>query len=181
MLDPADNLTVLHAFQSQSDGADPRSELIQDTAGNFYGTTISGDSPAEDGGIAFKLDSQGNETVFYNFSFPMGIEPSGLVMDSAGNFYGTTYGGGSPACGGGCGVVFKLDISGNETVLYGFTGGTDGWGFPCGFGDGRGREPVRHCHVWRHGQQRLPIGLRSGLQDNAVTVWRGDRWPNRNK
>jgi uncharacterized repeat protein (TIGR03803 family) len=127
-LDPADNLTVLHAFQSQLDGANPRSELIQDAAGNFYGTTISGASPTDDGGTAFKLDPQGNETVFYNFSYPSGIEPSSLIMDSAGNFYGTTYHGGTigPACNYGCGTVFKLDPSGNQTVLYGFKGGTDG-------------------------------------------------------
>ena len=48
-----------------------------------------------------------------------------LIRDSAGNFYGTTNGGGAS----GAGVVFKLDTSGNETVLYSFTGGADG-GYP---------------------------------------------------
>jgi uncharacterized repeat protein (TIGR03803 family) len=127
-LDPAGNLTVLHAFQSQSDGAQPRGVLIQDAAGNFYGTTVSGASPTDDGGTAFKLDPQGNETAFYNFAYPTGIIPSSLIMDSAGNFYGTTYQGGTigPACNYGCGTVFKLDPSGNQTVLYGFSGRTDG-------------------------------------------------------
>jgi uncharacterized repeat protein (TIGR03803 family) len=50
---------------------------------------------------------------------------AGLIRDSAGNFYGTTNGGGAS----GAGVVFKIDTSGNETVLYSFTGGADG-GFP---------------------------------------------------
>jgi hypothetical protein len=53
-----------------------------------------------------------------------------VIRDSAGNLYvyGTTGGGdlGSPACFGGCGVVFKVDTSGNETVLYTFTGEADG-------------------------------------------------------
>jgi uncharacterized repeat protein (TIGR03803 family) len=47
-----------------------------------------------------------------------------LVRDSAGNLYGTTLAGGNLACG--CGVVFKLDTTGKETVLHRFTGGADG-------------------------------------------------------
>jgi uncharacterized repeat protein (TIGR03803 family) len=55
---------------------------------------------------------------------PMG----GLVRDSAGNLYGTTSAGGlgGNICQGGCGVVFKVDKTGTETVLYSFTGGADG-------------------------------------------------------
>jgi uncharacterized repeat protein (TIGR03803 family) len=52
-----------------------------------------------------------------------------LVLDPAGNLYGTTVGGGDLTCGGhggGCGVVFKVDPTGKETVLHAFTGGTDG-------------------------------------------------------
>ena len=45
-----------------------------------------------------------------------------MIRDSAGNFYGTTYGGGAY----GYGVVYELDAQGHETVLYTFTGGTDG-------------------------------------------------------
>jgi len=54
------------------------------------------------------------------------------VRDAAGNLYGTTLEGGSCTCTGrnqvlvGCGTVFKLDPDGNETVLYTFTGGSDG-------------------------------------------------------
>jgi uncharacterized repeat protein (TIGR03803 family) len=53
-----------------------------------------------------------------------------MVLDQAGNLYGTTYSGGDydPKCdyGNGCGTVFKLDPSGNLTVLYSFSGGADG-------------------------------------------------------
>ena len=61
---------------------------------------------------------------------------SGLIADAAGNLYSTTGGGGNtsaPNCVfNGCGVVFKLDRSGNETVLYTFTGGADGSGPSAG-------------------------------------------------
>jgi uncharacterized repeat protein (TIGR03803 family) len=53
-----------------------------------------------------------------------------LLLDAAGNLYGTTFyggGGNSRVCStGGCGVVFKVSPAGTETVLYSFTGGADG-------------------------------------------------------
>src|SRR5258707_2076913 len=74
------------------------------------------------------------QSVLYNFgssssdgSYPFG----GLVMDTAGNLYGTNWsGGGSLNCSpySGCGTVFKLDSSGSETILHTFTGGADGAG-----------------------------------------------------
>jgi len=56
---------------------------------------------------------------------------AGVIRDSAGNLYGTTSGGGiiGATCYSGCGVVYRLDTSGQETVLYSFTGGADG-GYP---------------------------------------------------
>jgi uncharacterized repeat protein (TIGR03803 family) len=73
--------------------------------------------------------SVGNETVLYSFTGTNGdgAQPTtGLIMDSAGNLYGTTPYGGVPSCFSdrippGCGTVFKLDPSGNQTVLYSFT------------------------------------------------------------
>jgi uncharacterized repeat protein (TIGR03803 family) len=59
-----------------------------------------------------------------------GAEPiSGLVRDQGGNLYGVTVWGGEPACsfgGSGCGAVFKIDIHGNESILYRFSGKPDG-------------------------------------------------------
>ena len=53
-----------------------------------------------------------------------------LIKDANGNLYGTTPSGGGGTCnnGQGCGVVFKLDTTGKETVLYRFTGSADGSG-----------------------------------------------------
>jgi uncharacterized repeat protein (TIGR03803 family) len=131
-LDPAGRETVLHSF-SGPDGAVPESGLIEDATGNFYGTTSSGG----DLGTVYKLDPQSNETVLYTFTGGNdgGVPIGDLIRDSAGNLYGTTYAGGkNTACfdGEGCGVVFKLDSSGNETVLHSFTGGRDGFGPEAG-------------------------------------------------
>ncbi len=77
--------------------------------------------------MVFKIDKSGNETVLYSFTGGAdgGYPLAGLIRDPAGNFYGATAGGGTS----GAGVVFKIDKSGNETVLYTFTGGADG-GYP---------------------------------------------------
>jgi uncharacterized repeat protein (TIGR03803 family) len=75
-------------------------------------------------------------TVLHTFiGLSSGAFPAaGLGRDNAGNLYGTTEEGGDLSCGSGsgfgCGVVFKLDTSGRETVLHRFTGGADG-GYPA--------------------------------------------------
>jgi uncharacterized repeat protein (TIGR03803 family) len=114
--------TVLYTFTGGADGADPQGGLIQDAAGNFYGTTSLGG--AAGAGVVFKLDAKGNETVLYSFTGGAdGAHPqAGVTMDSAGDLYGTTSDGGSA----GLGVVFKLDPMGHETVLHTFAGEPDG-------------------------------------------------------
>ena len=119
-LDPSGNETVLHAFRGgRTDGALPFAGLVRDTAGNLYSTTYFG-GPSNLG-VVFKLDPRGNETVLHRFGggFPDGAFPmAGLIRDTAGNLYGTTTSGG----GSGNGVVFKLDPSGHKTLLYRFKG-----------------------------------------------------------
>lgn len=122
--------TVLYSFSGGLDGFQPGPGLVRDTAGNLYGSTAGGG--AYDWGVVFKLDPAGNETVLYSFTGGSdGAVPTYLVPDSSGNLYGTTYSGGNGPCPGGCGVVFKLDPTGSETVLYTFSGGTDG-AYPYG-------------------------------------------------
>lgn len=124
-LSPSGVVTLFHAFNFQSGGL-PFSGLVQDAAGNLYGTTRGGY------GRIYKLDSQGKETVLFSFNGTGGIDPlySGIIIDGSGNLYGTAEAGGNlNACNPsyyGCGVVYKLDPSGNETVLYRFNGETDG-------------------------------------------------------
>jgi uncharacterized repeat protein (TIGR03803 family) len=117
------NDAVLYSFTGSPDGDSPFSVLTRDSFGNFYGTTRSGG--AFGFGSVFKLSKRGKETVLYSFSGgPDGGTPfGGLILDSAGTLYGTTYAGGASA---GHGVVFKLDEGGTETVLHTFTASTDG-------------------------------------------------------
>ena len=96
---------------------------------------------------------------------------AGLMRDAKGDLYGTTmFGGGSGSCYGdpGCGVVFKLDKTGKETVLYTFTGtGGDGAfrGIPLGsFGPGRGGRRLRHNLRRREFKLRVWLWLRNGVQ-----------------
>jgi uncharacterized repeat protein (TIGR03803 family) len=97
----------------------------------FFGGDLSGCSSLGCG-VVFKLDRSGKESVLYRFKGGAdGAEPNASVIrDAAGNLYGTTnYGGdfsGALCAGTGCGVAFKLDPTGKETVLYSFTGGADG-------------------------------------------------------
>jgi uncharacterized repeat protein (TIGR03803 family) len=139
-VDASGHETVLHTFGG-SDGANPSSSLLLDSAGNLYGTTSYGGNLGCQGGlgcgVVFELSPQSNgtwsETVLYTFcslsNCADGREPrqGPLIRDSAGNLYGTTVWGGGTGCGGdGCGVVFQLGSSGNESILHNFTGGTDG-------------------------------------------------------
>jgi uncharacterized repeat protein (TIGR03803 family) len=125
-LDPSGHETVLYSFTGGRDGGMPGlAGVVQDSAGNLYGTTFTGG--AFDSGVVYKVDQSGHETVLYTFTGGVdgGSPQGGVILDSAGNLYGTAAGGGAF----GSGVVFKLDADGHETILYSFTGsGGDGAG-----------------------------------------------------
>jgi uncharacterized repeat protein (TIGR03803 family) len=159
-LDQTGTLTVLYSFPGGADSSDPAGHLIRDRAGNLYGTTYAA-FDTQGYGIVFKLDSAGSFTVLYNFTVPVdGEYPNSLVMDGAGNLYGLTLGGGtgSGCYYGSCGTVFKLDTSGNKTILHSFNG-SDGelpngltmdsagnlYGTTLGGGKGRGCSYYRGC------------------------------------
>ncbi|HEV2379547.1 MAG TPA: choice-of-anchor tandem repeat GloVer-containing protein [Terriglobia bacterium] len=116
---------VLHSFTGGRGGSQPRAGLLRDGLGNLYGTTYLGG--VQDLGTFFKLKATGNESGGYSFiGGTSGDYPRGNLLEHSGDFYGITSEGGNPACPDGCGTVFKIDSTGAETVLYSFTGGTDG-------------------------------------------------------
>jgi len=121
-LDSTGKETILYSFTGQrtgGDGANPQAGLVMDAQGNLYGTTSSGGT--DNVGTVFKLDTNGNETVFYSIpgSGIVGYYPSGdLLLDAQGNLYGTTLLSG-PQNGG---AVFEVNPSGSGTALYGFSG-----------------------------------------------------------
>ncbi len=105
---PGGTLTTLHSFNS-SDGAQPRGELVQSTDGNFYGTTYGGG--AYDNGTIFEITPGGALTTLYSFcgqtNCADGNNPAGgLVQATTGDFYGTTYSGGTY----GDGIVYSLGV-----------------------------------------------------------------------
>jgi uncharacterized repeat protein (TIGR03803 family) len=125
-LDTDGKETVLHTFSGGTDGAIASAGLIRDSAGDLYGTT-SGGGDSGSSGVVYKVSRTGKFSVLHSFSGADGSGPGmgHLILDSAGNLYGTTQAGGAFSSG----VVFKLDPAGKETVLYGFKGGED-WGHP---------------------------------------------------
>jgi uncharacterized repeat protein (TIGR03803 family) len=110
--------TVLHSFTGGADGEDPGDgNLVFDQAGNFYGATATGGYGE---GLVYEFSpSNGGwkETVLYDFNGDDGFNPnSGLLLDNAGNLYGTTEAGGAEYSG----VVFEVSRNGSgwtEQVL----------------------------------------------------------------
>lgn len=129
--------TVLYNFKGNGDGCSPAAALVIDAQGDLYGTTLKGGvgSNCSGYGTVFQLspNSKGEwiETVLYRFQGGNnGAEPNGLVLDPAGNLYGTTFGSNNFGCATGCGTVFKLtpNSGGNwsQTILHAFGTGSDG-------------------------------------------------------
>ncbi len=125
---------VIYTFTGGTDGANPLCSLIFDAQGSLYGTVVY--DAAKGWGGVFKLtpntDGSWVESMLYAFTGGMdgGHPTGGLIFDSAGTLYGTTYWGGSGGCVNRCGTAFKLapnqDGSWTGTVLHRFTGVWDG-------------------------------------------------------
>ena len=122
--------TVIHSFNGK-DGYVPSSNLIFDATGNLYGTTGAGG--ADDQGTVFQLTPGANgkwtEKVLHSFRNDGrdGEGPVGIVLDAAGDLYGSTFTGGRNSCENyKCGIVFQLSRGANgrwtEKVLHDFTG-----------------------------------------------------------
>jgi uncharacterized repeat protein (TIGR03803 family) len=119
--------TALRTYVKSQEGC-PTGNLLLDSAGNLYGVTQSG-GPHGWGSVFELTNNSGTwtETILYAFQgLDDGGNPySGLIADSAGNLYGTTYAAGANRQG----IVFELKHSGGswtEQVLYTFQGGNDG-------------------------------------------------------
>jgi uncharacterized repeat protein (TIGR03803 family) len=125
--------TVVHNFGAgNNDGKYPASTPVAGPDGVLYGSTEEGG--LTDSGTVYAFvpsRSGGVETILWSFQQGGGSEPAGgLVLDSTGSIYGTTYGGGRY----GNGVVYKLSQTSDgyaETVLHAFSDGADG-AFPTG-------------------------------------------------
>jgi uncharacterized repeat protein (TIGR03803 family) len=100
-LDNTGTLQVLHTFTGGADGASPFGSVVRDSKGNLYGTTSAGGAYGY--GVVFKLrrDAQGawQESVVHAFADKPGGDSgaspiAGLLLDAAGNVYGTTNGDG---------------------------------------------------------------------------------------
>ncbi len=156
--------TIIYSFQGGKDGYLPMGNLTFDKAGNLYGATYFGGGKGttcnpyyQYCGTVFKLSppktksGKWKEKVLYSFNSGRdGANPNGgLVFDSRGTIYGTTYGGGNESgeCGaGGCGTAFELNPPTQKggawtaTVLHRFNRNTSDNGLPsAGFAmDGKG-------------------------------------------
>jgi uncharacterized repeat protein (TIGR03803 family) len=123
---PSGQVTILHSFGDGTvadDGAYPRDGLIAGANGNFHGTTLEGGSAGH--GIVFEITSSGQMTVVHSFGDGSvtddGEQPrDSLLLDSTGNFYGTTFYGGSA----GDGTIFQMTSAGQVTILHSFGDGS---------------------------------------------------------
>ena len=107
--------TVLHKFQAGFDGFEPRSGVVFDKTGDFYGTTFWGGNSSGGAGTVFQMSPPAKpggawtETIVHRFSYnsiASGLSPwGGLAIDQSGNVFGTAWLGGT--CGS-CGLVFEL-------------------------------------------------------------------------
>lgn len=116
--------TTLYAFSGGADGSDPDcSYVIFDSAGNLYGTTVFGGKYGH--GVVFELSPSAGgwkESVLHSFSGRYSSYPAnGLVMDSAGNLYGTTDNCCSGAGEDGAGVFELVKSAGGWTEKMLFT------------------------------------------------------------
>jgi uncharacterized repeat protein (TIGR03803 family) len=152
------NEKVIYSFQGgATDGSAPAGGVVFDKAGNLYGATTGGGPDncfpiAGECGLVFRLAPPAKkgdpwtETILYQFkgktSNDASVPAGGVILDAAGNVYGTTAYGGTGDCvllgtSAGCGVVYELSPPAKkgdpwtETLLYSFKSGNDGY-FPWG-------------------------------------------------
>ena len=121
--------TAIYSFTGNADGGFPHGGVIADAKGDLFGTTTS--DGAGHNGVVYELlkgKTGWTQKTLYAFTGGSdgGIPQAALLMDGAGNLYGTTYSGGA----NGNGVVFALKRKPHHAwkyqVLWTFAGGNDG-------------------------------------------------------
>ena len=122
--------TVLYVFAGGTDGKWPQGGLIQASDGNFYGAIAIGGMNGQ--GAIFRMTRDGALTLLHSFGGSDGFYPvASLIQATDGNLYGSTVDG-VPFAHNDYGTIFRLDLSGNYTVLHRFEAlaGTDIVGAP---------------------------------------------------
>jgi uncharacterized repeat protein (TIGR03803 family) len=118
---PGGGFSALDSFNN-TDGANPQASLVLGTDGNLYGTTPFGEATTacpQGCGTVFKLTPGGTLTTLHTFVETDGSRPlARMIQGTDGNFYGTTFGGGTSHNG----TVFKITPGGTLTTLHSFTG-----------------------------------------------------------
>jgi uncharacterized repeat protein (TIGR03803 family) len=129
---PAGTLTTLHVFNGGTDGTWPTTPPVLGSDGNFYGNVGGGNSLGlnELGGgvptLGYRITTKGEYTVLTGSIPGSGASPwAPLMQASDGNFYSTTYDGGTNDAG----TVYKMSPKGVVTVIYNFDTAHGGWGY----------------------------------------------------
>lgn len=135
-LTSAGTFTTLYSFPGGLSGENPAGRLFRDANGNIHGTATNGGSPKCTAGgnvgcgLVYTLHTDGTEAVLHRFGTVAGdgnFPFAGIVDKGGALFSTTTYGGNTSDCfGNGCGVVFEIAGDNTYSILYTFTGGTDG-------------------------------------------------------
>jgi uncharacterized repeat protein (TIGR03803 family) len=170
----ASTTKIIYSFAGGSDGEYLDTDLVIDSTGNLYGSTVQGGKFGS--GTVFRLSPSGStwtHTVLYSFTGGIdGGEPyKGVTLDAQGNLYGTAVTGGGGSCEGGCGVLFKLthsDGTWTQTVIHQFTGGDDG----SGPGSGLTFDPHGNIYGMTPTGGAYGLGVVYLLQPQTNSTWK---------
>ena len=151
-LTPAGALTTVWSFDNGTDGGVPWYPLLPALDGSFYGA--SNTQYGGDYGAFYRLIPTATppykESVPVDFNYTNGSDPNLPVQGTDGNFYGSTFGGGSK----GLGLVYKTTAAGVITILHNFTGYPSDGAYPIG-ATVQGNDGAYYGVTWEGGSSNL--------------------------